>query len=114
MNAVSRAINSRAINLPVLNILPLTRQAVVLIVMVASLLLSAFGIIYLKDLNRRLFIQAEHIKQQQIMASEAWSRLLLERGTLVAQPRIQKIAEEKLGMHIPSRQEIQLVSRSGD
>ncbi len=114
MNAATRAIQSRAITLPVLAILPLTRQAVLLILMVLVLLASAFGIIYLKEVNRRLFIQSEQIKQQEVMASEHWTQLLLERGALIAQPRIQTIAQQQLAMKLPARRQIQVIARPTD
>ena len=110
MNAATRAINSRTISLPVLELLPLSRQAIWLSVMLFVLLISALGIIYTKDLNRRLFIQEQQIKHQDLLVAEQWSKLLLEQGTLIAQPRVQKIAEKQLDMLVPARIDMRLVS----
>ncbi len=112
MNAATRAITSRVIHLPVLNILPLAYQKLCLGIMVFLLLLSALAVIYCKDLNRRFFIHVEQIKQQEIMAAEQWTKLLLERGSLLAQPRLQQIAETQFKLRVPQRQEIRFIDSS--
>lgn len=77
--------------------------------LVSGLLLSAFGIVYVKDLNRRLFIQYQQLQQEQATAMNDWSKLLLEQSTWAAQARVQQVAEDRLGMYSPSTKEIILV-----
>lgn len=76
---------------------------------VILLLISAFGVIYLKDLHRRLFIQYEHLQQQKQQQQIEWSKLLLEQSTLATQVRIQQIAQKQIGMVIPSSGNIMMV-----
>lgn len=112
MNAVTRALGARAINLPVLNILPLSQQTVVTLIIALGFLISALGIVYVKDLNRRLFIQVDRLKQQEIIADQQWSKLLLEKSTLTAQTRIQTLATTQLNMAMPLGNGIHLLDNN--
>lgn len=103
MNAVTRALGTRAINLPVLNILPLSQQAIITLIIALGFLISALGIVYIKDLNRRLFIQVDQLKQQEMVRDQQWSKLLLEQSTLTAQTRIETLATTQLNMTMPVR-----------
>ncbi len=73
-----------------------------------GLLLSAFGVIYAKDLNRRLSIQYQGSQQAQQQYQADWSKLLLEQGTWSTQSRIQLLAQRQ-NMIIPSSHNIVLV-----
>ena len=77
--------------------------------LVLGLLLSAFGVIYAKDLNRRLFIQYQGFQQAQQQYQMDWSKLLLEQGALSTQSRLQMLAQKQLHMVIPSSRDIVLV-----
>ena len=73
-------------------------------------LLSAFSVVYIKDLNRRLLMRYQTYQTQNVSEYIEWGKLLLEQGTLSRQSRIQRIATEKLGMHIPRAKNIVMVS----
>ena len=75
-------------------------------ILALGLLMSAFGVIYAKDLNRRLFIQYHRLQQQQQHDQVEWSKLLLERGAWSTQTRIQKLAQQQLNMFVPSARKI--------
>ncbi len=79
-----------------------------MVVLSLGLLLSAFGVIYAKDLNRRLFIHYQGLQQAQQQYQVDWSKLLLEQGTWSTQSRIQLLAQ-KQNMIIPSSHNIVLV-----
>jgi len=74
-----------------------------------AILLTAFAIIYTKDVNRQLFIKYQNMQHMQDRYNETWSKLLLEQGTLSTQMRVQKIAQTRLHMVVPSAKNIQLV-----
>lgn len=80
-----------------------------LIILTALLFVSAFGIIYAKDTNRRLYIQAQLLERQNEITTERWSKLLLEQSTLTTQPRIERLAKKRLGMELPQSNTMQLV-----
>lgn len=78
--------------------------------LVVLLLFSAFSVIYLKDLSRRLFIQYQQLQKVQERDEIETSKLLLEKGAWSTQSRIQEIASTKLGMEAPSMKNIVMIS----
>lgn len=73
-------------------------------------LLSALTVIYLKDLNRRLFIEHQRLEKIGQQMQVEWTRLLLEQSTLTAQARIESIAHQKWHMHMPANRDIVIVT----
>lgn len=88
----------------------ITRHGILIVLLVAAFLCSAFGVVYFKDLNRRLFIQYETLQHEKTEELIEWGRLLLEKSTWLTQSRIQQIAQQQLGMKIPNTNEIVLVN----
>lgn len=72
-------------------------------------LASAFSVIYLKDLSRRLFIQYQTLQQAQLQSEMERSKLLLEEGAWSTQSRIQDLANTRLNMQIPVTKEIVMI-----
>ncbi len=70
---------------------------------------SALAVVYVSDLNRRLFVryQAEQSRDNQLNIE--WGQLLLEQSTWAAQARVQAIAQEKLEMVFPTQNETIMV-----
>lgn len=100
MNAVVRAVASDNtfaqgvlinINLPELKIL----------VLVFLLLVSALGVVYVKDINRRLFITQHKLQVQSEQLQSENNKLLLEQSAWAAQARVQRVAQRQLQMQIP-------------
>ncbi len=67
---------------------------------------SAFSVIYLKDLSRRLFIQYQTLQRVQQTEEVKQSKLLLEKGAWSTQARIQSIAAHQLDMVMPASKQI--------
>lgn len=76
---------------------------------VILLLVSALSLVYMKDLNRRLFISYQ--QQHQITQKEniLWGQLLLEQSTWSTQQRIQYVAQKNLQMVMPGSPQIVLI-----
>ncbi|QTS83749.1 cell division protein FtsL [Coxiella endosymbiont of Amblyomma nuttalli] len=111
MNAVTRVIVKQ--NIETRNrIFYVTRCRILIISLVVDLLCSAFGVIYFKDLNRRLFIRYETLQHEKMEELIEWGRLLLEQSTWSTQSRIQQIAQQKLGMEVPGAKEIILINEN--
>ena len=100
MNAVVRAVASDNtfargvlinINLPELKIL----------VLIFLLLVSALGVVYVKDINRRLFITQHKLQVQSEQLQSESNKLLLEQSAWAAQARVQRVAQRQLQMQIP-------------
>src|SRR3990167_2047458 len=77
--------------------------------LIILLLVSAFSVIYLKDLSRRLFIQYQQAQQVQEHAEVEWSKLLLEEGAWSTQARIQNLASTQLDMVMPAMKNIVMI-----
>ncbi len=77
--------------------------------LIILLLVSAFSVIYLKDLSRRLFIQYQQAQQVQEHDEVEWSKLLLEEGAWSTQARIQNLASTQLDMVMPAMKNIVMI-----
>ena len=98
MNTATRVLQTRSYQTTREGWLQISSAGIRTAVMVLCLLSSAFGVIYLKDLNRRLFIQYQGLQQVRQQYETGWGKLLLEQSAWSTQARIQKIAQQKLGM----------------
>ena len=104
MNTATRMITPRTLGIRFsLSFLSYWQQFVT-IGLVVMLVLSAFGLVYAKDLNRRLSIQYQQAQAQRHQYQVAHGKLLLEKSTVSRQSRVQMIAENDLGMVMPSSQ----------
>jgi len=101
----ARFANAKANRVP----LSLSGLHVGVIALVAVILLSSFAVVYVKDLNRRLFIQYQAQQQTQQQLQTQWGKLLLERSTWSTQSRISKMAKEKLHMVAPSPRDVIMI-----
>ncbi len=72
-------------------------------------LLSGLTVIYVADLNRRLFMEFEQAEGNQNQLRIEWGKLLLEQSTWSTQARIQSIAQQRLGMQVPTSNQIVLL-----
>lgn len=108
MNAVVRTIASDNLfvrstlvgfNLPELKIL----------VLVFLLLVSALGMVYVKDLNRRLCIVQHKLQEQSEQLRSNSSKLLLEQSAWAAQAQVQMVAQRKLQMQIPPSADVVVI-----
>ena len=70
---------------------------------------SAFSVIYLKDLSRRMFIQYQTLQQDQSQSEIDRSKLLLEEGAWATQSRIQDLATTRLDMQTPTMKQIVMI-----
>lgn len=89
-------------------VVPLKKQLLVgtLIILLVA---SAFSVIYLKDLSRRLFIRYQIMQQVQQHDEVEWSKLLLEEGAWATQARVQNIATTQLDMVTPTMKNIVMI-----
>jgi cell division protein FtsL len=90
-----------------------TRPRLVNLILLAFLVLSAFSVIYIKDLNRRLFINYQTLEATHDKLYEDWGKLLLEQSTWSTQARVQKIASHRLSMNLPPAKEVVVLRLRG-
>jgi cell division protein FtsL len=79
------------------------------LVLTIAVVLSAFAVVYVKDLNRRLFIQSQGLQMANNKLQVEWGKLLLEQSTWSSQARVQQLAQERLNMKVPSPSEVNLI-----
>lgn len=108
MNTATRVINSAEIRAFKKNGLQVSVAGLGITALVLAILLSAFGVIYLKDLSRRLFIQSQDVQQVQQQYQIDWGKLLLEQSTWSSQSRIQQLAQQRMDMVVPSIQNVKM------
>lgn len=70
---------------------------------------SALAVVYTKHENRKLFIELQVLKKEQDKMDIEWGRLQLEQSAWATHGRVEKIARKRLGMHIPSADEVVIV-----
>lgn len=108
MNAVAKAMvaeNVLARSLPFRIYLPELKM----LILVFLLLLSALGVVYAKDLNRRLFITYQSLQKQTEQLYSDGNKLLLEQSAWGAQARVQLLAQKQLQMQIPESQDVNMI-----
>lgn len=88
----------------------IVQQHLALFMIIGLLLVSAFGVVYVRDLNRRLFIDWQTAQKSADTMQVEWGQLLLEQSTWAAPARIQDLAQEKLAMEVPALGSINLVT----
>lgn len=108
MNAVARAVGT---DNDFISIVPLNINFPELktLALVFFLLASALGVIYIKDLNRRLFITYHKLQAQSEQLQAHSNKLLLEQSAWGAQARVQLVAQGQLQMQIPSAIDVKMV-----
>ena len=74
-----------------------------------AVLISAFAVVYVKDLNRRLFIQYQQLQVQHNQLYIDWGKLLLEQSAWSTQARVQRVAQQQLHMVTPTPNQVALV-----
>lgn len=78
-------------------------------VLIFLLLVSALGVVYVKDLNRRLFITYHELQVETEKLQADNNKLLLEQSSWGAQARIQIVAQNQLQMQIPPSTDVVMI-----
>jgi cell division protein FtsL len=111
MNAAAKALAQGSLASGNVRSIVLSRDNVGVVMLLLIVLTTAFAVVYVKDLNRRLFMELDGLKQARVQLKEEAGQLLLEQNTWATQARIQHEAQEKLGMVVPSPRMITIVTR---
>lgn len=70
---------------------------------------SALVVVYAKHESRKLFAELQNLKREQDRMDIEWGRLQLEQSAWATHGRIEKIARKRLGMHMPSSDEVVII-----
>lgn len=80
-----------------------------LMVFLLLCLISAFSLLYVKDLSRRMFIEYHKLQTVATKLSADQEKLLLEQSAWSTAMRVQNIAIQKLDMQVPLAKDIVMV-----
>jgi len=105
MNAAARGINQSDIFHGHLASMRLSRQLCLQITLLASVLISALGVVYTTNVHRNALSQLESAEQQTHQLQLQWGQLLLEQASLATPSRVQMLASEKLHMVLPANKQ---------
>ena len=72
-------------------------------------LATALGVVYSKHQSRQLFVRLQALNSERDALDIEWGRLQLEQSTLATPIRIENIARKRLGMFVPSADEIVII-----
>jgi len=111
MNAASRAIaqgGSIPTNFVMLDII--NKRNIFAFFLILCVLVSAFSVVYVRDLNRTMFSNLQTMKMEQNNLHVQWGQLLLEQNTWARQARVQYVAQQRLDMVYPSQKSVVMVN----
>jgi cell division protein FtsL len=80
-----------------------------LLLLSGIVLLSALSVVYLKDYNRRLFVEYQTLQKSYITLQNESGKLLLEQGLAAPRTFVQEVAERDLDMQIPVAKSVIMV-----
>jgi len=109
MNAAARLVHQGVITRHLVVTHLLSRRQVGVFMLGLTVLMSAVSIIYVTHATRLLHAAYQHNIAEQDLLHVQRGQLLLERGSMMMQARIQEIAEKKLGMIIPDHNSVVIV-----
>lgn len=72
-------------------------------------LCSAFALVYVKDMNRRLISQLDALQVNNTQLHNQWTQYLLQKMQLSNQSRVVQLAKNNLNMDIPAPKSIIMV-----
>lgn len=109
MNAAARTMTHTGVFRGSLVRMNFTREMLATMILMFAVLTSALTVIYVKNLDRRLFSEVQVLQQDKEKLQVEWGQLLLEQSTWAAPARVQRISHDQLAMEVPSQNEITMV-----
>lgn len=82
------------------------------LILVVAIMVTALASIHTAYQTRQLYSAIQEANEQRDRLSIAWSQLVLERGALSADWRIDAIARQQLAMRAPLGDEVRLMERA--
>lgn len=85
-------------------------QLTMLVFCMTAVLASAVGVVYSKYASRKYFVELQALRAERDAVEVEWGRLRLEQNTWATHGRIERLARNKLEMHIPSPSEVVVIT----
>lgn len=109
MNVAVRTINTRMIQLPMIRLSFSSQPRALLFSLLIAIFVSAFGLIYVKDINRRLTGQLQALQNDAQNTKGQYSQLLLEKSTWASSLHVEEIATQQLRMITPPPKSVVII-----
>ena len=109
MNIAARALERSSLEQQTLLAGLVSRRHFYVILLAVAVFMSGFLVIYVKDCQRRLFVELQSLTQQQNKMQTDSGKLLLEQSAWTMQARIERIATTQLNMNMPDPKSIIMV-----
>lgn len=87
----------------------MNRQAVMVIILALSVVVSAVGVILAKHENRKRFAQLQELERTRDAMNVEWGQLQLEQGTWATHSRVERIARRRLHMVVPEAESMVII-----
>ena len=82
------------------------RLSFTLPILLVAMVFSALSVIYISNEVRSMSAGLQHARAERIALHMEWEQLTLEKSTLIMQARVQRFAENRLGMTMPDVQSV--------
>ncbi len=109
MNAAARLFNQGVLSRGWAITFMIERLQVTTLLLLIALLTSALSMVYVTNLARSTHAALQQTLLERDHMHSQWNQLLLEKSTWMMQARVQKIAEDKLGMIYPESKSVVIV-----
>lgn len=76
-------------------------------------LASCIALVQTSHKGRRMFSELQDLRREAMQLEEEWGRLLLEQSTWALPDRVQRLAEQELGMQAPDMRKVIMVRGYG-
>ncbi len=87
-------------------------HAMTLVALLAALnFCTAVGVVYIKYLSRQSYTEISRSQQEIDELHVEWNRLQIEEGTFSEHARVERTAQERLGMSLPELEETVMIIR---
>ncbi|VAW72348.1 hypothetical protein MNBD_GAMMA12-1738 [hydrothermal vent metagenome] len=87
------------------------RYHLTLVVVIAFLMMTSMGLIYVKHQSRNFFSELEILKNKQHKLDESWGRLMLEQSVLLSHDMVERVARQTLRMQQPVDKQLIVIKR---
>ena len=77
------------------------RNALTVSILIVAVVASAVAVVWTHHVRRSLFVELERLNAHNDRLQVEWGKLQIEQSTWATNDRIERIAAEKLDLHIP-------------
>ena len=88
----------------------MNRRLLLTMALGVALLVSALATVYVQHHRRMQFVELRKLERERDAMQVVWGQLKLEQGTWATHERIERLALQKLDLHIPPAAEVVLVN----